>query len=92
MFKGEKNTGKTTLATSIIKQFLATQDSSAKVVYVGLSSKGKDLNETIKNENLMTIGVDDESQASYVMAPHLAIRAATELDNCLLIFDDVLLH
>jgi hypothetical protein len=26
------------------------------------------------------------------MAPHLAIRVAAELNNCLLVFDDVLLH
>ena len=92
MFKGEKNSGKTTLAASIIKQFLNTQDKEAKVIYVGLSSKGKELKQTFSSDNLMTIGVDDDSQASFCMAPHLAIKVAAELSNCLLVFDDVLLQ
>jgi F0F1-type ATP synthase alpha subunit len=61
MFKGEKNSGKTTLTASIIKQFLNTQDKEAKVIYVGLSKKGKELKQTINSDNLMTIGVDDDS-------------------------------
>jgi F0F1-type ATP synthase alpha subunit len=92
LFKGDRNIGKTSLAISIIKNFLEKSGPDAKVVYVGMSQKGKELKETIKNQNLLTIGVEDESQAAYVFAPNLGLRVATEQSNCLLVFDDVLLH
>ena len=38
IFKGERNTGKTSLAFSIIKNFLANSaDTEAKAIYVGMS-------------------------------------------------------
>ena len=38
IFKGERNTGKTSLAFSIIKNFLANSaDPEAKAIYVGMS-------------------------------------------------------
>lgn len=40
LFKGSRNVGKTSLATSAIRQFLA-EDSNARVVYVSMSSKGR---------------------------------------------------
>jgi KaiC/GvpD/RAD55 family RecA-like ATPase len=42
LLKGERNTGKTTLATSIISNFLK-ESSENKVVYVGMSSHGKEV-------------------------------------------------
>lgn len=42
LFKGERNTGKTNLAFSIIKEFLANANNSdAKAIYVGMSQKVK---------------------------------------------------
>jgi hypothetical protein len=40
----------------------------------------------------MTIGVDDDSQAAFLLAPNVALRIAVEQKKCLLVFDDVLLH
>lgn len=37
LFKGDRNTGKTTLAFSIIKQFLDKSEKGAKAIYVGMS-------------------------------------------------------
>jgi len=50
LLKGERNTGKTSLAFSIIKNFLAnTRNNEAKAIYVGMSQKGKELKEKINN-------------------------------------------
>jgi len=43
-----------------------------------MSQKGKELKEKISNSNLLTIGVDDESQAAYLLAPNAALRIAAE--------------
>lgn len=59
MLKGERNKGKTNLAVSIIQHYL--KEEQGKVVYVGMSHHGKQIQETIKSDNLITIGVDDES-------------------------------
>ena len=80
------------MAFSIIKNFLDKSGSDAKVVYVGMSQKGKELKEKIHSQNLLTIGVEDDLQAAYVLAPNLALRVAAEQKKCLLVFDDVLLH
>lgn len=50
MLKGERNTGKTSVALSMIKQFLKENSSSQskvqqKVVYVGMSHHGKEISE-----------------------------------------------
>jgi F0F1-type ATP synthase alpha subunit len=47
LFKGDRNTGKTSLAISIIKNFLEKSGPDAKVVYVGMSQKGKELKNSI---------------------------------------------
>ena len=50
LFKGERNTGKTSLAFSIIKNFLAnTRNNEGKAIYVGMSQKGKELKEKIND-------------------------------------------
>jgi F0F1-type ATP synthase alpha subunit len=59
MLKGDRNTGKTSLAVSIIQNYLKEQQ--GKVVYVGMSQHGKQIQDKIKSDNLITIGVDDES-------------------------------
>ena len=90
MLKGERNTGKTSLAMNIIQNYL--KEGQGKVVYVGMSHHGKEISETIKSDDLITIGVDDESQASFVLSPQVALRVAAQQKRCLLVFDDVLLH
>jgi len=49
------------MAFSIIKNFLEKSGPDAKVVYVGMFQKGKELKEKIQSQNLLTIGVEDES-------------------------------
>ena len=48
------------MAFSIIKNFLDKSGTDAKVVYVGMSQKGKELKERIQSQNLLTIGVEDD--------------------------------
>jgi len=42
MLKGERNTGKTSLAIDVIEKFLE-ESPEHKVVYVGMSKQGKDI-------------------------------------------------
>lgn len=74
MLKGERNTGKTSLAVSIIKNYL--KEGQGKVVYVGMSHHGKQIQESVASDNLITIGVDDESMAAFVLSPQIALRVA----------------
>jgi len=43
-----------------------------------MSQKGKELKQKIDSKNLLTIGVEDESQAAYLLAPNVALRIAAE--------------
>jgi len=78
LFKGDRNTGKTSLAFSVVKNFLEKSGPDAKAIYVGMSQKGKELKQKIDSKNLLTIGVEDESQAAYLLAPNAALRIAAE--------------
>jgi F0F1-type ATP synthase alpha subunit len=91
LMKGNRSVGKTTMTESIIKKFLA-EDSESKVVYVGMSTKGKEISEHIQSDRLMTFGVSEDSSASYYLAPHLALKVAVEEKKVLFILDDALLH
>lgn len=75
LFKGERNTGKTSLAVDVIEKFLE-ESPEHKVVYVGMSQQGKDIQTEVNHPNLMTIGVTDESYAQFVLGPQLALRVA----------------
>lgn len=67
LLKGERNTGKTSLAVSTIKSFLA--EPGTKAVYIGMSGHGREITEQVNSPNLITFGVDDDSHASYVLGP-----------------------
>jgi len=60
LLKGERNTGKTQVAADIISNFIA-EGADNRVVYVGMSAKGRDVQTRVASDQLMTIGVDDES-------------------------------
>jgi len=60
MLKGERNTGKTLLAADIISNFIS-ENPSNKAVYVGMNAKGRDIQTLVSSDQLMTIGVDDDS-------------------------------
>jgi F0F1-type ATP synthase alpha subunit len=68
LLKGERNTGKTQVAADIISNFIA-EGADNRVVYVGMSAKGRDVQTRVASDQLMTIGVDDESQAAFLLAP-----------------------
>jgi F0F1-type ATP synthase alpha subunit len=75
LLKGERNTGKTQVAADIISNFIA-EGADNRVVYVGMSAKGRDVQTRVASDQLMTIGVDDESQAAFLLAPQVALKVA----------------
>lgn len=75
VLKGHRNTGKTQFAASVIKNFVA-ENPTHKAVYVGMTSQGRKIQESVGSDNLLTIGVDDDSLGSYLIAPLLAVKAA----------------
>ena len=77
MLKGERNTGKTQLAADIISNFIS-ENANNKVVYVGMSAKGRDIQTRVASDQLMTIGVDDDSQAAFLLAPQIALKVAQQ--------------
>ena len=77
MLKGERNTGKTSLAVNIIKNYLQ-EVGSGKAVYVGMSHHGKEIQDQVASNDLITVGVDDDSMAAFVLSPQVALRIALE--------------
>ena len=75
LLKGERNTGKTQVAADIISNFIA-EGADNRVVYVGMSAKGRDVQTRVASDQLMTIGVDDESQAAFLLAHQVALKVA----------------
>ena len=103
-FKGQTNTGKTSVALSAIKEFIK-EDPNNRAIYVGLTKNSGDrLLSRIDDEKLksqvMAIGVDSTSKSyeslstdlEYVMAPHTALKASENHKRTLIVFDDVLTH
>ena len=103
-FKGKANIGKTTVALSTIRNFLR-ENNLNRAIYVGLTKNaGEKLIQQITDEKqrsrVMALGVDSTNKsynslstdAEYIMAPHIALKAAQEHKRTLIVFDDVLLH
>lgn len=91
LMEGNRRTGKSTVAEGIIRQYLA-ENPEHKAVYVSMSPEGDNIAKNIKSDRLMCIGAENESAAQMYLAPHLALKVAAECRDCLLVFDDVLLH
>lgn len=97
LVEGKRAVGKTELSKNVINNFLQS-DPSAKAVYVsmqGVNSKNdkhflSEMKDEIKNR-VMVVNTDSEGLASSYLAPHVALKAALQEKNVLLIFDDVLL-
>ena len=100
VFKGPSMKGKTTVAFSTIKSFLQ-ESAEHRAVYVGLTAHaGKRLFQSLPeacHSRVMALGVDPlksehSTAASFILAPHAAIKASQGHSKLLIVFDDVLLH
>lgn len=103
-FKGTSNTGKTQVAMSTIREFVK-EDQGNRAVYVGLTKNSGDrllsmIDDDELRQRVMALGVDSSSKsyvnlssdAEYILAPHLALKATQDIKKTLIVFDDVVLH
>jgi F0F1-type ATP synthase alpha subunit len=103
-FKGTSNTGKTQVAMSTIREFVK-EDKGNRAVYVGLTKNSGDrllsmIDDDELRQRVMALGVDSSSKsyvnlssdAEYILAPNLALKATQDIKKTLIVFDDVVLH
>lgn len=91
LLKGNRNTGKSTVAEGVIRQYLA-ENPEHKAIYVSMSTEGDAIASNINSDRLMCIGAENDSAAQMYLAPHMALKVAADCKDCLVVFDDILLH
>ena len=77
IFKGERATGKTRLASSVINKFVQEDPENHHAIYVGLSSAAGDeiLHSTSNNVLCLTTDEANVAQSEYLFGPRAALHA-----------------
>lgn len=95
VLKGKRNQGKSTLACSAIKQFVADSPQN-HAIFVGMNKQlGEQLIQSLpvsSRSQVLALTIDhmSHSDSEFLLAPMLALHAASQHAKVLVVIDDVL--